>query len=194
MRCMKVDDKYRIIRDGDHLPEEISQKEMDKALSDLKKAVMHVSTILSDIHARCDVINSIVTEIMNNSCLDYIFGEEWHLKQLVNEIESVQEQIHEGSDVVPSYEEAETIEDAGFRESWHNSEIFEKVLEDTEEREVVEEIVLKYDPPLYRKRTTIWEPIKGGRHSKEIKYEDLPLNERIERLIRNTKREKTGKH
>lgn len=154
----------------------------------LKDAIQDVCDVLSDIHKRYDIVGDIVSRLMKCSGLHYENGREYHLDQLIAEIEQCRIQLHTEDDYIPSYEESETIFDAGYREEWIDSGVYAKVLEDTEVQEIVEEIILKYEKPIYRKRTTFWEKVSGGRHSKEILYEDLPISDDIARLINNTKR------
>ena len=184
----KVGDKYRILRACEHLPEEVSQKEVNEILSSLRTSLENVCVILRDVYERYDVVSNIVEDVFSSGCLNYDEGEEWHLKYIANEIREVEEYLATQNDDVLSYEDSETIFDDGYQEEWHRSEIYSKVIEDTGEKEVVREIILKYEEPIYRERVTLWELVPGGRHSKNISYIDLPMDDRITRLIKNTKR------
>ena len=64
----------------------------------------------------------------------------------------------------------------------------EKIIEDTDEKEVVEE-VLFLDRVIYRRRTTIWEKTSWGKSSKEINYETIRLTNKMKMICENTKRE-----
>lgn len=188
MRTMKVDDKYRILMDDSRFPIEVRQAELDYHLTELKSRIEDLIAYLHDMYDTDSGIEQIIEEVMASSMMDYSCGHSWKLDNLVHEIEGLQSQLQEDCDDVPSVEDIETIEDYGFH-NFYDRRFYEKVLEDTEEKEVVEEIVLKYNPPLYRKRTTIWEKTDYGRTSKQIIYEDLILSDDMLRLIRNLKRE-----
>lgn len=187
MRIMRVDGKYRILADGSHLPEEIPQEEANEALSRLGAALQALRDALSDIHRGSGALGDVVAEAMESACLDYDDGRERHLDCLTDAVEAIRERLAECDDDIPSYEDSETVLDAGYRaETYGHNAIYVRVIEDSDEREVVEEVVLRDDGVLHRMRTTIWEEVPGGRHSKEIRYEDLPLDERLGRLARNT--------
>lgn len=187
MRIMKVDGNYRILADGEHLPDEVPQDETDMLLDDLMTSLQGVANALREIH-RHDVVDDMVADLMAGSNLDYDDGREWHLDCLIGELERLQDDLAKGDDDIPSYEDSETVLDAGYRTEWYGCDngIYTKVLEDTDEREVVEEVILTLDEPVYRRRTITWEAVASGRHSKDITYDDLPIDERMARLIRNT--------
>lgn len=187
MRFMRVDERYRMLADDSHLPEEVPQGETDEAIARLGDSLQAFRDALADIHSRHDALDDIVVNLMSSACLDYDDGREWHLDCLADGIERLQEELAECDDDIPSYEDSETVLDAGYSpEMYGDNGIYTKVLEDSYEKEVVEEVVLRGKEPFHRVRTTIWEPVPGGRHSKEIRYEDLPIDERMARLIRNT--------
>lgn len=191
MRFMRVDERYRMLADDSHLPEEVPQDETDEAIARLGDALQAFRDALVDIHRRHDVLDDIVVNLMSSACLDYDEGREWHLDCLADGIERLQEELAECDDDIPSYEDSETILDIGYKpETYGDNGIYAKVIEDSCEQEVVEEIIITHDEPIHRKRTIVWEPVPGSlysRHSKEIRYEDLPTDERMSRLIRNTK-------
>jgi hypothetical protein len=192
MRVMRVNGNYRILTDGSHLPEEVSQHDTDELLERLRKSLQATCDVLDDIHRRYDILDDIVAGLMETAGLDYDHGREWHLDCLIDGIGEMQETLSGCDDDIKSYEDSETVLDVGFGTEWYGSDngIYVKVLEDSPKQEVVEEVILTLDEPVYRRRITVWEPVPGSncsRHSKEIVYEDLPIDDRMVRLIRNTK-------
>lgn len=187
MRSMRVDGRYRILADWERLPEEVSQHETDELLDRLGNAVQEVRAILMEAYQRDDAVSDMVRILMDAADLSCNDGCEWHLDCLADEIEQMKETLAEDDDV-PSYEESETVFDMGYRSERYGIDdgFYVKVIEDSDEQEVVEEIILGHGEPIYRLRTTVWEEVPGGRHSKEIRYEKLPVDEEMARLIRNT--------
>jgi hypothetical protein len=187
MIVMKVGDNYRVLFDGEHLPSEIQQEELDSYLKELTDAVNVLRTFLSDAYESHELKYNILKEILNSACVDYQDGRNWKLDDIIYETEKVQEYLNTTEDTIPSYEESETIEDYGYREEWFDSGIFEKKLIDTDEREVVEELLLKGGKFLHRKRTIIWEKNGCSKGSKEILYEDMPIDGNLLRLLNNSR-------
>lgn len=188
MKCKKVDGKYRILFDGEHLPEEVAQDELDKKMSELRDAVSAVCNILHAAYEDHGVAYRIIDKAMSSACMDYQNGEDWHLNCLLHEIQNIMDSLQEGTDDVASYEDSETIFDVGYKEEWAGSGVYVLVLEDSSKQEIVKEIILKYGEPIYRKRATLWEQTAYGKSSKGIQYEDLPIDNETARLIRNTMR------
>ena len=187
MQSMKVDAKYRILLDGERLPAEVDQSELDESLSRLKDAALALQKVVYDIYDGNDTIRRIVSGLMSTSCVEYHDGKIWRLDNLVYELEQLQEQLEANEDVVPSYEEVETIFDHGFHDYWVGSGIYEKTLEDSDEREVVEEVFFHKGTLNHRKRTTNWELDGYSKHSKSIVYEDLPIDDDFRRIVNNSK-------
>ena len=189
MRVMRVDDRYRILAEDSHLPEEVPQGDADGFLARLQDSLDELRGVLAEAHGRGDILGDVVAELMGAACIEYDDGRAWHLDCLSEEVSRMRETLATCDDDIPSYEDSETVLDAGYRaEMYGDNGIYVKVLEDSDKQEVVEEVVIRGDEPAHRVRTTVWEAIPGGRHSKEIRYEDVPIDGRLARLIRNTQR------
>ncbi len=187
MIVMRVRDNYRILFDGEHLPVEIPQEELNGYLNKLSEAVNTFRCFLSDSYEGDETKYEVLKEIMNRSCVDYQDGKNWKLEDINYEVEQMLQYLETTKDAIPSFEESETIQDYGFHEEWRGSGVFEKKLENTDEREVVEELLLHGDEFMHRKRTIVWEQTEYGKSSKEIIYEDLPLDDNLLRLLNNSK-------
>ena len=66
------------------------------------------------------------------------------------------------------------------------TELWAHVLEDTEEKEVTEEIVAGPEGTVKRIRTIIWEKTDGGRRSQSIIYRKKPIGKKLLKIVRNT--------
>lgn len=186
MRSMKVDNKYRILIDGERLPVEIDQDVLDDDIARLKDAAYTLQSALRNIYDNDGVTYDIISEMMYKACVDYQEGSVWQVDNLVYELNQIQEQLVASEDILPAYEEAETILDHGFYENWSKLGFYEKTLEDSEECEIVEEIFAYEGEIHYRRRTILWERDGTSKHSKEIIYEDLPIDDNLARVIRNS--------
>lgn len=66
--------------------------------------------------------------------------------------------------------------------------MYERLLEDNDEREVVDEIQFPNGKPLRRLRTVLWEKVEHGKSSKSITYEEIEIDEKLALVIENTLR------
>lgn len=60
------------------------------------------------------------------------------------------------------------------------------MIEDNDEREVVDEIQFPNGKPLRRLRTVLWEKVEHGKSSKSITYDEIEIDEKLARVIENT--------
>ena len=124
MISMKVEDKYRVLLDGNNLPEEVEQSVLDDSIARLKDAAMTLQSVAYDVYEGNDVVRSIISGLMSTSCVEYHDGKIWRLDNLIYELEQLQDYLSTSEDIVLSYEEVETIFDHGFREYWIGSGIY----------------------------------------------------------------------
>lgn len=181
MKSMKIDDKYRILFDGERLPQEVDQTKLDSALASIKDCATTLQKLLASIDNDDENIRKIVYQILDTSCVQYDEGKIWKLNFIIDTIDDIQKQLTHDDEILP-YEDVETIFDNGFKEDIVQKGFYQKVIEDSEKQEVVEELFIK-EKPIYRKRTIIWETFPNGKHSKEIKYEILPISDKLQKLI-----------
>lgn len=187
METMRTGDVYRIMEDDSHLPVEVSQETLDSLLATLGRAARLMYVCVTDFPDDPDgAIRRIIRRALSSAGLE---GREECFSFLADELAELQEQLAHDDDV-PPYEECETIFDAGFDtdEYGRDTGIYRRMVEDGEEQEVAEEVILRGDETLYRKRVIVWEVVPGGRHSRSITYETLPIDDDMARLIRNTTR------
>ena len=188
MRSKKIGDKYRIHCDFSRFPKEVGIKETEEVLKKTEKSINDFYHSLKEIRDEHQKVYDIISSLIAEKCSMFLCDEE-SLLDLKKYIEEIREELENNDDDVPAEEEIVNLRDKGFKRifGYEAVSLWEKVLEDTDEREVVEEISIR-DGEIYnhRKRTTLWEKTEYGRASKNIDYEDMPINEELRALVRNT--------
>ena len=191
----KVDKKdYCILLEGDRFPFKLNRKKMDRALSDLIQVFSSTGKALDSVCNETPDIWYFICKMAFD--LEYYYNwrtNEYDLKGRVHkaleDLEELQEQLKTHDDEIPLYEEIVTLRDLGYKEdpvSRHR--LWENIREDTDEQEIVEEILL-LDEPVRRLRTTLWEKTSYGKSSKSIRYKKLPIGKKLAKAIENTKKE-----
>ncbi|MBQ3900529.1 MAG: hypothetical protein II736_02285 [Clostridia bacterium] len=127
--------------------------------------------------------------------LDYLFGDTRievrdgeciFLDNALEDITKLQDVLETHDDVILVTGEDETLLDLGYKFNAAYGKIYEKTIEDTEEREIVDEILITEEGPLRRIRKIEWEVSEYSRSSKSIKYRKLPIGKKLKRAIDNT--------
>lgn len=182
---MKIDNKYRILFDNEHLPEEIEQNTLNNTLSVIQTLAQNLCDMILYAQNNNSTTMKILDEIFQkmNLTSDTQMGQ---LKELIYHIEQMQQSLAENNDLIPSYEESENICDHGYAEEWIGSGIFERVIEDTDNYRITEEVFCLNGNFVHRKCTIKWELQSYNKHSQEIQYEDLPIDEELIRLLNNS--------
>lgn len=172
-----------IIGEGsyDKYPITISQKELDEGIEKLEKLIAHCHNFLENLRGT-DVSNALSYDGALYDAIDDLRyavdgitdGLVWYKKNLAVD------------DTIYPLEDLWTLTDEGFHAEWGN-ELWERELESTPEKEVVEEICIIGDTDfLHRKRTIFWDNTSYGRTSRSITYEDLPITPELTKYVRNT--------
>ena len=193
MQSMKTDDwKYRILLDGERFPVEIGRGKWEMTVYHFGMALEDLRIQIKSAYDEDDALYKVFRTILDNAGLHCSDGKVSELDNLSYAFQTVQNIIEESSDTVPAREEIETLEDIGFHRHWNYDDFYEKVIEDTDEKEVVEEVVFIGDfvGVIHRLRTTIWDTSKYGKSSREILYDVLPIDDDLQRHIDNTLRER----
>ena len=76
-----------------------------------------------------------------------------------------------------------TLRSLGYEDPYHTGEVFEKIIENTEEREVVLEVLPGMK--MFRKRTIVWEKMPYGKRSLSVDYEPLAMTDEIYTAVVN---------
>lgn len=175
--------EYTILEEEAKTPIALNRKKTDELYTILAEKFAEIGNILmyEDDSAEARFLEE---NVLSDYALDSIDCDT--IKNLSADILKLLEKLQNGKDKIPEPEELMTLEDIGFKQEWGSKYFYEKVLEDSDEITIVEELQIK-GKPLYRKRTTVWTKIKGGRESKEIIYEDLKLDKKLRKIVKNTK-------
>lgn len=187
MQIMRLDDKYRVLFDGEHLPEEVDKQELESMIREWKEAVSKLNELFTDLYEGYGTTERVMKDILDRSCLDVSSFGNWKLGDLLYNLDVLETDLQESDDEISSYEDAELITDRGYVQEWHDSGIYTKVLEDTDDREIVEEVLLREGSFVHRKRTIEWELDGTSKHSKSIIYEDLDINDDLRKVLENSR-------
>ena len=171
---------------NDKYPIEINQKVMDESLKTLQDALVTIADLMQGLY---NDGHYNLYHLFN----DHIFAEEfdsgdnWGLNDSISFLKELEYKLTTDDEITP-FEELETLEDRGYKSHPADKRWYERIIEDSDKREVVDEICwdLSHRNPLRRRRTIIWEKTDYGRKSKTIEYEKLPIDNSLMKCIRNT--------
>lgn len=196
MLSRKEGRNYLILNQDSDMPVKVNRNKLDKKLNRLKKAL---STVQKELAGAYDEDSSLYMILRDEVFDGYSTGELYDGKSgwiddVLYRISSVQETLAGEDDGIPDKEDVITLDHLGYR-NMHLPEnrFWEKVIEDTEKKEITEEIILAdktKNPdaePIRRIRTTLWEKTEYGRASTSITYKKLRIGKKLMRAIENTR-------
>jgi hypothetical protein len=121
----------------------------------------------------------------------------YKLKFIADDLDILKENLKTANDDVKTKEELWDLTDEGFNfkltyhSTFDNEYIWEKPLCKTEDTDIIEEVYIRGDIILHRKRTIIYDiSVPGIKFSTSIKYEDLPIDDNFMEIIRHSINEK----
>lgn len=185
---------YVFLLDGDRFPVKVNRKVMDRALLDIEVSFKKVQLLLKKLYETDYAAYAFIRDMVlgNDSRFDLDDGSSFLIDQVVDNAVSVHERLLTGNDEIKSQEEIETLEDLGYH--WYGGGLahvmYEKVLEDSDEKEVVEEIQQSGDKMVRRIRTTLWKKTNFGKSSVSITYKKIGNTKRLVKAFFNSKAEK----
>lgn len=187
MRSKPEGRNYLVLLVDDKFPVKVNKKKADGTLSKLENAMTTISDILSDLyHSDYDLYRLVRDEIFSPACMSLDDGNCWNISFMASQCRDVEGRLLCSNDDIPNEEDIITLDDLGYHMPMHDTRFWEKTLEDTNEREVVDEVVWAKDGKVYhRQRTIEWEQVPGGRHSKSITYKSLRTGKKLACAIRN---------
>lgn len=194
MLCRKEGRNYLILRDGERTPEKVNARRADEVVGRMERAF---ETIRRELKRAYDEDYELYS-ILSDRVFDYGTyggthdGKASVVENALYELASLKEEFA-SNDEFPTFEESLTLEDFGYKDSFYDRRIWEKVLRDDDETEVVEEIQRIDSDPLRRIRTTNWERTDYGKSSTSITYRKLPIGKKLAVAIANTARLKPPK-
>ena len=190
-----------ILRQGEKLPSKINKKRTDAKLKKLQSALKAIKNELQDAYDNDPELYHLMQEEVFSRCessyrglYDGSIG--W-IEDAIYSIFELKEDLAE-DDEIPKEEDLVTLRDLGYTKASLSNpdfEFWEKILEDTEEKEVTEEIVYRSRPsakghdagPVRRIRTTLWEKMAYGKASTSITYKKLRIGKKLMKTIENTR-------
>ena len=176
---------YAILEDWMDRPVRINKKETDAALKKMNRALTDLIDVFRDAYEH----NVDLYDILKESFFDFDIaeGKSWRFDYAKRTCDEMIQSLSENDDDIKDELYYTTLKDLGFKQDYAADYRWEKIIEDTEEKEVVEEVVF-FNRIIYRRRTTIWEKVPHGRSSKEINYETIRVGQKMKTIIENTKR------
>lgn len=187
----KLKGKYRIITDDDRFPIELNMKRTDETLSEMKVVLAKFNLLLKKTHEEDpDLYGVIVRQVFPYSGIDVDDGSALVLKYLEDSVGDLIRFLKTHDDDVKKRDELETLEDIGYKRpiETSNIDVWEKMIEDCDDREVVDELLFNNTSKkvFHRLRTIEWERTHCGKSSRSISYSDLPIGKDLRRVIKNT--------
>lgn len=201
MLSRKEGRNYVILRQGEKIPSKVNKKRTDDKLKKLQSALKTIKDELQDAYDNDPELYHLMQEEVFSRCecsyRELYDGSIGWIEDAIYSISELKENLAE-DDEIPKEEDVVTLRDLGYTKASLSSpdlEFWEKILEDTEEKEVTEEIVYSSLPPakelgaepVRRIRTTLWERMAYGKASTSITYKKLRIGKRLMRAIENTR-------
>lgn len=181
---------YVIQQDGEKHSYKYNKKRVDDVINRLMKASNTIHDILLDLYEDDYNLYEIFISYMFDFGSYYSFqdGTCGAVESICDGLEELKQQLEEGNDDILPFEDVATLGDLGFKKDYASrGQIWVKILEDTDDREIVEEIVHLDDGRyLYRTRTIEWKKTEYGRTSESIVYKNKVIGKNLMKSIKNT--------
>lgn len=182
---------YIVQPDGEKHSYKYNKKRVDIVIDRLLKSSNNIRDILLDLYEEDYNLYEIFISFMFNLGYHYMSFHDGAcdaLEDMCNGLESLKNQLATGDDDIHPFEEVATLDDLGFTKDYASrGKIWMKILESTDDREVVEEIVYVDDGSyLYRTRTIEWKKTDYGRTSDSIIYKNKAISKNLMKAIKNT--------
>ena len=174
---------YIILYDGEKYYSKVNKSKLDRSL---KRVIDALEVLNGELEYRNDVSELIMDEVF----YDYVDDDYSHKKDRIQKaleyaIE-LKEQLETHDDEIPEPEEVTLLEDIGYKhQPFDQKGYWTKLIENTEDREVIEELWLS-EKPIRRKRIIDYEKSEYGRSSTNIAYQNLSIGKRLMKVIENT--------
>ncbi len=180
---------YVVLPDGERFPLKLNRKRTDKVLFETKIALERIQVLMKSLYSYdYDLYSFFVKEVYRYSNFNFDEGQDWNLDMLVEALNDIHERLLVSSDEIKPAEEMELLEDLGYvRVSFSkNHVIYEKIMEDTSEKEVTEEIQFVDGKMFRRIRTVYWDCGSGYKSSKKITYKKIGKTKRLMNALMNS--------
>lgn len=180
---------YVVLYDDDRFPVKINKKRLDSSLINLNISLKKIQLLMKELYQTdYDAYAFIRNNVFDYQHFDFDEGSSFLLDNAIDTISSLHEWLLTNHDEILPREEVETLEDLGYQ--WFGGGfahiMYEKILEDTDEKEVVEEIQEVDGKMLRRIRTTLWEKTHYGKSSLSINYKKIGNTKRLVKAFLNS--------
>ena len=196
MLSRKEGRNYLILNQDSEIPVKINRNKLDKKLNRLKKALSAVQKELADAYDEDSSLYMILRdEVFDGYSTGGLYdGKSGWIDDVLYRISNVQETLAGEDDEIHDKEDMITLDSLGYRNMYlQEARFWEKTIENTEEKEVTEEIILTDRTknsdagPVRRIRTVLWEKTEYGRASTSITYKKLRIGKKLIKAIENTR-------
>ncbi len=177
---------YLIQTDNDRHTIKINKKRTDRTLKRISDSLKIIRQEVKNAYDHDPSLFYLLDYIFDDTGIEVRDGECIFLESALEDITKLQDVIETHEDVILATGENETLLDLGYKYNAAYNKIYEKTIEDAEEREIVDEIMITEEGPLRRLRTIEWEVSEYSRSSKSIKYRKLPIGKKLKRAIENS--------
>ena len=161
----------------------INAIQTDEAISYLINNISKLSKMIDDMYRTNPELYYLLFEEVGYEP-DAHSGNFHNMNYFVETLKEFQENLKTDDEIEEETKEAyePDLEVYGFRNT--GGGLYEKILENTDEREVAEEVYLP--EMLYRTRTVLWQKTRYGKQSKDIKYKKLRWNSALKKAAERT--------
>ena len=177
---------YLIQTDNDRHTIKINKKRTDRTLKRISDSLKIIRQEVKNAYDHDPSLYYLLDYLFGDTRIEVRDGECIFLDNTLEDMTKLQDVLETHDDVILVTGEYETLLDLGYKFNAAYGKIYEKTIEDTEEREIVDEILITEEGPLRRIRIIEWEVSEYSRSSKSIKYRKLPIGKKLKRAIDNT--------
>lgn len=186
---------YLVLPEGERFPLKLNRKRLDKALFGIEVSFKKIQALMKELYEQdYDSYVFIRDYVFGYGRFEFDEGSSFHLDDVVDTVVSVHGSLLSRMDEIRPVEEVEMLEDLGYK--YYGGGLahvmYEKVLEDTDEKEVVEEIQQVEGKMVRRIRTTLWEKTSYGKSSRSITYRKIGNTKRLVRAFLNSCANRSG--
>lgn len=177
---------YLIQNDSERHTIKINKKRTDRTLNRISESLKVIRQEVKNAYDHDPSLYYLLDYLFGDTRIEVRDGECIFLDNALEDITKLQDVLETHDDVILVTGEDETLLDLGYKFNAAYGKIYEKTIEDTEEKEIVDEILITEEGPLRRIRIIEWEVSEYSRSSKSIKYRKLPIGKKLKRAIDNT--------
>ena len=183
---------YIVLLTDERFPEKVNRRFADKTIEKLKSSLETIQTIIKDTYDKDYGLYRVLFDEYLEYHFDVSDGKSWKIGNSIDALNELQETLATHDDDICTKEEVTTLEDLGYRLMvWDKTMyIFEKQIKESDEEDIVEEVLrLKNNPIKRRIRTTLWDKTSFGKSSRSIRYKQIRLNKKLENAFLNSVKE-----